>query len=149
MGRYTIRLLPYNAQIQIIFPLFRFGSVFRNAIPPPRPYSPPTFEDIFGDSTTSTQRPTEGLTSTRRPAEDKKGAIGFNLGLDKHFKHLKPEEKVGSNPNPKQIFYFIRLSKNTFLWLMSTSTKKLRPSLYKLYLLNVCKLDFLFFFRRS
>ncbi len=99
MGRGTLRLLPYNATDSNHFSLFRFGSVFRNAIPPPRPYNPPTFEDIFGDSTTSTQRPTEAVTSTGRPTEDKKGAIGFNLGLDKHFKHLKPEEKVGSNPN--------------------------------------------------
>merc|ERR1712123_11122 len=26
---------------------WRFGSVFRNSIPPERPYKPPTFEDIF------------------------------------------------------------------------------------------------------
>jgi len=36
--------LPWNIQ-----PLanFRFGSVFRNAIPPKRDYSPPSYEDIF------------------------------------------------------------------------------------------------------
>ena len=64
---------------------FRFGSVFRNAIPPPRPYSPPSFEEIFGEAVSST--------TTRRP-EDRKAMIGLNLGLDKQLKHLKPEDKV-------------------------------------------------------
>lgn len=40
--------LPWN-----IKPLanFRFGSVFRNAIPPKRDYTPPSFEDIFEQTT--------------------------------------------------------------------------------------------------
>ena len=27
----------------------RFGTLFRNSIPPPRQYNPPSFEDIFGE----------------------------------------------------------------------------------------------------
>ena len=33
-----------------IFTYFRFGTLFRNSIPPPRQYSPPTFDDIFGNN---------------------------------------------------------------------------------------------------
>ena len=28
---------------------FRFGTLFRNSIPPPRQYTPPSFDDIFGN----------------------------------------------------------------------------------------------------
>ena len=34
-------------QFLICLPFLRFGSVFRNAIPPKRDYSPPSYEDIF------------------------------------------------------------------------------------------------------
>ena len=34
----------------------RFGSMFRNSIPPPRPYSPPSFDDIFGGEETRSRR---------------------------------------------------------------------------------------------
>ena len=42
----------------------RFGSVFRNAIPPKRDYSPPSYEDIFGK--TIRQESPQSESTTRR-----------------------------------------------------------------------------------
>jgi len=61
---------------------WRFGSIFRNSIPPVRPYNPPTFEDIF--ETDHQSEKTES--STKKPQR-------FSLNLAPNF---------GMNSNQQQ-----------------------------------------------
>jgi len=61
---------------------WRFGSIFRNSIPPVRPYNPPTFEDIF--ETDHQSEKTES--STKKPHR-------FSLNLAPNF---------GMNSNQQQ-----------------------------------------------
>jgi len=53
---------------------WRFGSIFRNSIPPVRPYNPPTFEDIF-----------ETDHKSEKQANPKVKPHRFSLNLDNKF----------------------------------------------------------------
>ena len=73
-----------------IFTYFRFGTLFRNSIPPPRQYSPPTFDDIFGNNKILEKKLPDLEEENRKEEEEKE--------IEENNKEVKtPTEKIAIN----------------------------------------------------